>query len=43
MAGLSAAVPCSEEDIVIEEFARQRLKGERDDDEDKEEADKEES
>ncbi|XP_032052346.1 arrestin-C [Aythya fuligula] len=35
--------PRSEEDIVIEEFARQRLKGERDDDEDKEEADKEES
>nr|XP_005997188.1 PREDICTED: arrestin-C [Latimeria chalumnae] len=31
----------SEEDIVIEEFARQSLQGEKDDDEDKEEAEKE--
>ncbi|XP_054852406.1 arrestin-C [Eublepharis macularius] len=32
----------SEEDIVIEEFARQKIKGETDDDEEKEEEDKEE-
>lgn len=32
---------CSEEDIVIEEFARQNLQGEKDDEDDKEEADKE--
>ncbi|XP_034968097.1 arrestin-C [Zootoca vivipara] len=31
----------SEEDIVIEEFARQKLKGEKDDEEEKEEEDKE--
>ncbi|KYO38394.1 hypothetical protein Y1Q_0015642 [Alligator mississippiensis] len=31
----------SEEDIVIEEFARQNLQGEKDDEDDKEEADKE--
>ncbi|XP_009959065.1 PREDICTED: arrestin-C [Leptosomus discolor] len=35
--------PRSEEDIVIEEFARQNLKGEKDDEDEKEEADKEES
>ncbi|XP_059588745.1 arrestin-C isoform X2 [Alligator mississippiensis] len=34
-------VPRSEEDIVIEEFARQNLQGEKDDEDDKEEADKE--
>lgn len=34
--------PPSEEDIVIEEFARHKLKGEKDDEE-REEADKEES
>ncbi|NXL81385.1 ARRC protein, partial [Leptocoma aspasia] len=33
----------SEEDIVIEEFARQKLKGEKDDEDEKEEAEKEES
>ncbi|XP_057243136.1 arrestin-C [Malurus melanocephalus] len=33
--------PSSEEDIVIEEFARQKLKGEKDDEEEKEEAEKE--
>ncbi|XP_053896130.1 arrestin-C [Malaclemys terrapin pileata] len=33
----------SEEDIVIEEFARQKLKGEKDDEDEKEEADKDES
>ncbi|XP_015269615.1 PREDICTED: arrestin-C-like [Gekko japonicus] len=33
----------SEEDIVIEEFARQKIKGEPDDEEEKEEEDKEES
>ncbi|NWW87190.1 ARRC protein, partial [Rhynochetos jubatus] len=32
-----------EEDIVIEEFARQKIKGEKDDEDEKEEADKEES
>ncbi|NXY38644.1 ARRC protein, partial [Pomatorhinus ruficollis] len=32
-----------EEDIVIEEFARQKLKGEKDDEDEKEEAEKEES
>lgn len=37
------ALPSSEEDIVIEEFARQKLKGEKDDEDEKEEADKEES
>nr|XP_013800165.1 PREDICTED: arrestin-C [Apteryx mantelli mantelli] len=35
--------PRSEEDIVIEEFARQKLEGEKDDEDEKEEADKEES
>nr|XP_056715698.1 arrestin-C [Euleptes europaea] len=35
--------PRGEEDIVIEEFARQKIKGEPDDDEEKEEEDKEES
>ncbi|XP_048338710.1 arrestin-C isoform X2 [Sphaerodactylus townsendi] len=35
--------PRSEEDIVIEEFARQKIKGEPDDEEEKEEEDKEES
>lgn len=35
------ALPSSEEDIVIEEFARQKLKGEKDEEE--EEANKEES
>lgn len=38
-----SALPSSEEDIVIEEFARQKLKGEKDDEDEKEEADKEES
>ncbi|XP_050821143.1 arrestin-C [Gopherus flavomarginatus] len=33
----------SEEDIVIEEFARQKLQGEKDDEDEKEEADKDES
>ncbi|XP_031410581.1 arrestin-C [Meleagris gallopavo] len=35
--------PRSEEDIVIEEFARQKLKGEKDDEDEKEEGEKEES
>lgn len=35
--------PSSEEDIVIEEFARQKLKGEKDDEDEKEEGEKEES
>lgn len=38
-----SALPPSEEDIVIEEFARQKLKGEKDDEDEKEEAEKEES
>ncbi|NXH22188.1 ARRC protein, partial [Bucco capensis] len=38
-----SALPFSEEDIVIEEFARQKLKGEKDDEDEKEEAEKEES
>ncbi|NXI55468.1 ARRC protein, partial [Chloroceryle aenea] len=38
-----SALPSSEEDIVIEEFARQKLKGEKDDEDEKEEAEKEES
>lgn len=38
-----SALPSSEEDIVIEEFARHKLKGEKDDEDEKEEADKEES
>lgn len=40
---LCSALPSSEEDIVIEEFARQKLKGEKDDEDEKEEAEKEES
>ncbi|NXQ39796.1 ARRB1 protein, partial [Catharus fuscescens] len=40
---LCSAVPSSDEDIVIEEFARQKLKGEKDDEDEKEEAEKEES
>ncbi|TFK15395.1 sodium/bile acid cotransporter [Platysternon megacephalum] len=37
------SIVIAEEDIVIEEFARQKLKGEKDDEDEKEEADKDES
>lgn len=40
---LSFSLYFSAEDIVIEEFARQKLKGEKDDEEEKEEEDKGES
>ncbi|KAF7242037.1 Arrestin-C [Varanus komodoensis] len=41
--GILGDLTSSEEDIVIEEFARQKLKGEKDDEEEKEEEDKGES
>lgn len=42
-ASLPFLLVSSEEDIVIEEFARQKLKGEKDDEDEKEEEDKGES